>query len=282
MLGNAKGRKTRKNRRKKDMGQLRRRWLERLLTGLKLTCIIAGLLAASAGFMYGYAAVTRSDYFRAEKIRISGNERVSDEQVLAQAGIDIGNNLLALNLSLVRKRLLAHPWVAEARVGREIPETIAIQLREHEPLAQIDLGRKFLINAKGRVFKEVQEQDPKELPLIEGIEYGDISLGEDELNPLMAAVVDMLNICRKEASVIPYGDIQGLRLDKEMGITLVLKSERRQIKLGFGDLETKFERFKRLRPFLETHEKWRAFQVVDLNNPDRVVVRLGASDQEGA
>ena len=272
----------RKNRRKKDVGQLRRRWLVRLLTTLKLIGIVAGLIVASAAFMYGYAAVTRSDYFRAEKIRISGNQRVSNEIILSQAGIDIGDNLLALNLSLVRKRLLAHPWIADARVGREIPETISIQVSEHEPLAQIDLGRRFLINTKGRIFKEVQEDDPKGLPLVEGIEYGDISLGEDDLSPEMASVIDVLSICRTQASAIPYDEIEGLTLDKEMGITLALRKDQRTIKLGFDGFETKIERFKRLQPLLEGNGKYRAFQVVDLINPDRIVVRLGASARKGA
>ncbi|WP_054029865.1 cell division protein FtsQ/DivIB [Desulfatitalea tepidiphila] len=282
VLGNSKNRKTRKNRRKKDLGQLRRRWMARTLTGVKLCGIIAGLLMASAGFMYVYAAVTCSDYFRTEKIRIGGNQRLSEEQVLAQAGIDIGNNLLALNLSLVRKRLIAHPWVADARVAREIPETITIRLVEHEALAQIDLGRRFLINTDGKIFKEVQDAEASGLPLIQGIEYGDISLGEDALNPPMAAVVDVLQSCRKPVSVIPYTEIQELRLDKEMGITIVLKDQERMIQLGFGDLDTKLERFKRLRPVLQGNGKWRSFQMVDLNNPDRVVVRLNASDAQGA
>lgn len=281
-MGRGKGRKTRKNRRKRDLGKLRRQWFGRLLTGLKLTAIVISLMAVSAVFMYGYAAVTRSEYFRAERIRVSGNQRVSEARVLSQAGVDIGKNLLAMNLRLVRKQLLAHPWIAEARVARQIPETITIQVTEHEPLACIDLGRRFLINTKGRIFKEVQKEDPTDLPLIEGVEYGDISLGEDELSPVMASVVALLDICREPASVIPYGEIEGLRMDKEMGITLLLNGGRHLIKLGFDGFKTKLKRFGRLRPVLEQNGRWRAFHIVDLNNPDRIVVRLGASARKGA
>lgn len=282
MLSKSKGHKTRKNRRKKDMKQLRRQWLGRFLTGVKLIGIAVGLMAISAVFMYGYAAVTRSEYFRAERIQISGNQRVSNETILSQAGVDIGNNLLALNLRLVRKQLLAHPWIADARVSREIPETITIQVAEHEPLAQVDLGRRFLINAEGRIFKEVQEEALEGLPVIKGVTYSDISLGEDELSPAMASVVDLLAICRSKSSVIHYDRIASLFLDKEMGITLSLKDGQQQIKLGFDGFETKLKRFERLRPILEGNRKWSAFHVVDLNNPDRIVVRLGASAPKGA
>ncbi len=282
MLSKSKGHKTRKNRRKKDVKQMRRQWLGRFLTGIKLIGIAVSLMAVSAMFMYGYAAVTRSEYFRAERIRVSGNQRVSEEQILSQAGVDIGNNLLALNLRLVRKQLLAHPWIADARVSREIPETITIQVTENEPLAQVDLGRRFLINTEGRIFKEVQGEDLEGLPVINGVAYNDISLGEDELTPVMASVVDLLAICRSKSAVIPYGRIASLQMDREMGITVSLKDGRQMIKLGFDGFEAKLKRFERLRPVLEGNQEWSAFQIVDLNNPDRIVVRLGASARKGA
>ena len=277
-----KGRKTRKNRRKKDFGKLRRLWLGRFLTGLKLTGLAVGPMVVSAVFVYGYSAVTRSDYFRAEHIEVSGNQRVSKARLLSQAGVDIGRNLLDLNLHLVRKQLLADPWISEARVARQIPATISIHVFEHEPLARIDLGRRFLINTEGRIFKEVQEGDPGDLPLVEGVAYGDIRLGEDELSPVMASVVSLLHICKTPGSAISYGEIEGVRVDQEMGITLSMSGGRQQIKLGVDDFETKLKQFRRLRPVLESSDTWRAFHMVDLNNPDRIVVRLGASARKGA
>lgn len=253
-------------------------WLGRLLVALTVTAVAIFLLGVSALFVAGYAAVTRSDYFRTQTIAVSGNQRLSEAEILLQAGIRHGDNLLALNLRVVRERLREHPWIGEARVSREIPETIAIQIEEHAPLACVDLGRKFLIDAQGRVFKEVAKGDADDLPLVKGIDYADIRLGDDLLGPAMGAVVQALRLSQTANSAIAYADIEQLHLDKEMGVSLTLKQGQRLIKLGFDNYELKYERFKQLLRQLERNESWRAFQSADLNNPERIVVRLAEQE----
>lgn len=272
MLG--KNKPTRKNRYKKRTRQNRKRLLGRLLVGVKLVSLMAIILAASALFMAGYAAVTQTGYFRTQSIQITGQSRLSEAEILAQAGIKPGDNLLAVNLRLVRKRLLAHPWIASARVAREIPQTIRIVVGEHHPLAVLDLGRKFMINRKGRIFKEYGPRDTRGLPLVTGIAYADISLGDDLITPAMQAVVEVLQMSRSGKSPIPYDQIRKLHMDAEMGVSLSVWKEERQIKLGLSRFEYKYERLKKLLPHLRYNRKWQGFHAIDVNNPDRIVVQL--------
>ncbi len=266
--------KTRRNRYKKDTAKQLRQWWGHVLTGFKLICVVAVVLGTSALFMMGYAAVTSSDYFRTQTIQIYGHHRLCEQVILDQAGIRAGENLLALNLRLVRERLMDHPWIETARVTRDIPETIAIRVHEHVPLARVDLGRQFLINNKGRVFKEVTDGDPDDLPLVSGIVYADLSLGTDELGPALSAVMQVLRLCQEQKGALSYSGIERLHLDGELGITLTLKQHSRSVKLGFGGYEVKFERYNALTRHLASNEHWRDFAAVDLNNPDRVVVQL--------
>ena len=265
----------RKNRYKKNVKRRQRRWVGRLATGLKLLPLIAVLLAASALFMVGYASVTQSEYFRARAISVEGNSRLDRNAILDQAQLHVGDNLLAVNLQLVRKRLLAHPWIALASVSREIPTTIRVHIEEHACLAVVDLGRKFLLNEKGRIFKEYEPQDPQGLPVITGIVYSDLSLGDDAQSPAMAGVIDLLRISQAKGSIIPYGEIRQVRWDPEMGVSLSAWDEQRRIKFGFEQFETKFRRLKQLLPHIQHSPEWRDFTTLDVNNPNRVVMRLG-------
>lgn len=265
----------RKNRYKKNVKRRRRKWMGRLAACVKLTSLIVIVLAASALFMAGYAAVTQSDYFRAKTISIEGQRRLPRETILAQAGIGPGDNLLAVNLGLVRKRLLAHPWIASALVSREIPETIRIVVQEHTCLAIVDLGRKFLLSERGKLFKEYAPQDPHELPVVTGITYSDLSLGDDVKSQAMAHVIDILRVSRAAGSIIAHDDIRRVHWDPEMGVSLFAWEDQRTIKLGIGNYKEKYRRLKKLLPRLKRHPQWRDFTILDMNNPDRVVMRLG-------
>jgi cell division protein FtsQ len=174
----------------------------------------------------------------------------------------------------VRKRLLAHPWIAAARVAREIPETISIAVTEHAPLAVLDLGRKFLLNTHGRIFKEYGTDDPANLPLVTGIAYGDISLGDDALGPNMAAVLKVIQVSKAKKSALPYDRIKEIHMDTEMGITLHVWDSRRTVKLGLDGYAAKYERIRQLLPYLRQDKRWRTFTAIDANNPDRIVVQL--------
>jgi cell division protein FtsQ len=264
---------TRRNRYKKPAKQKRRRLLGGLVLGVKLFSLMTIMLATSALFMVGYAAVTQTKYFRTKAIDIRGQSRLSEEAILVQAGLQQGDNLLAVNLRLVRKRLLAHPWIFEARVAREIPETIRITIFEHNPLAVVDLGRKFLINDNGRIFKEYDADDPQGFPLVTGIAYADISLGDDDLTPAMRTVVDLLKMSQKR-SVLPYTEIRKLHMDAEMGVTLSVWKDERKVKLGLSQFAYKYKRLEKLLPHLKYNPTWEGFQAIDANNPDRIVVQL--------
>ena len=270
----------RKNRFKKDPRKRRQKIRSRLVIGLKLFAVVALLMGFSALFMAGYAAVTRTDYFRAEAIQVKGLSRLTRETVLAQAGVRKGDNLLALNLSLTRKRLLAHPWIAAAYVAREIPGTIRIDITEQRALAVLDLGRKFLINTQGRIFKEYNPDDPRDLPLVTGMAYWDISLGDDALSPEMAAVVDVLRISRTCTSAIAYPQIRHVQVDPELGVTLRVGEDQRIIKLGFSNFEDKYRRIGKLLPYLKHSPQWRGFESIDANNPDRIVVQTDTSPEK--
>lgn len=270
----AKKKTVRKNRYKKRVAQKRRRFTGRLVVGVRLFLLISGMLAASALFIMGYAAVTRTHYFRTDEIEINGIVRLPGNEILRQAGINHGDNLLAVNLRLVRKRLLAHPWISEVRVAREIPKTIRIFVSEHKPLAVVDLGRKFLVNHQGRIFKEKGKNDPKGLPVVTGIAYADISLGDDPLTEEMRTVVEVLQMSKKKNSIIPYEEIRRLHMDQQMGITLKVWKKQCEIKLGLSRFDYKYQRLGKLLPHLKYNKKWNRFRAIDVNNPDRIVAQL--------
>jgi cell division protein FtsQ len=168
-----KGKKPRKNYRKGAKPKQRFAFLRRFLVVFNVIAGIAALLATSFLFILVYDVITQCDYFSAQDLKVAGMQRLTAKQIVQQARVSKGVNVLAVNLAMVRKRLKAHPWIAEAEVRREIPSGLYIRIKEHVPLAIVDLDRKYLINEHGQVIKEWTASDPDTLPLVRGLELAD-------------------------------------------------------------------------------------------------------------
>ena len=265
---------------------------------LKIVIVVALVISMSLGFILIHDLIIQSDYFRAKNLIVTGTRRLSADQILEQADIRFGSNILAVNLSISRKRLLAHPWIAEAAVMREIPDKIRISIKEHTPLAVVDLGRKFLISDKSIVFKEKEVSDPENLPLIRGLRYSDINTpGEKsrfrleknsppkdtgagravyrqtEVNPL-DAVMEILHLGLNKSSIMPNGRIKQIRVDKDIGLTLYPADIVREIRLGYHDYSDKYAVLGKVFAYIKNGKikHFADLDSIDLNNLNRVVL----------
>ncbi len=232
--------------------------------------LLVGLMSVS--LIFGYDVLTQCDYFKSRRIRIEGTHRIERTELLRQAGIQPGVNILAVNLPLVRKRLLAHPWVAEAQAQRELPDTLILRIREQQPLAVVDLGRPFLINRQGQIFKAQGKYDPRHLPTITGLGFGDFSPEGMPTTRPFGAVMAVLKLGSTSKSILPNAGIQGIAVDRDCGLTLLVDDGRREIRLGFGNYGLKYRRLAKILGFLERNAAVSDFLWVDIQNINRVVV----------
>src|SRR5690606_14920806 len=73
------------------------------------------------------------------------------------------------DLDAVRARLLDQPWVKDAQVSRRLPDTLAIQITEREPVALWQNGGVVhLVDPNGVALQMVDVERYPELPLLVG------------------------------------------------------------------------------------------------------------------
>jgi len=270
--------KTRKNYYKNSAAKKKARRVQYLLGIVKISSGLLLVATMSFAFIFCYDLFTQSDYFSTEKISVKGCERVNQQEVIDQAKLDLGINIFSVNLMTTRKRLLSHPWIAEADVSREIPGGIHIRIREHEPLAIIDMGRKFLLNRKGEIFKEWHQAEPASLPTIYGLSFSDLNVGSRPVNRPFKAVMAVLKLGLQSNSIIANRNIKSIHVDKDIGLTVYADNRFGALKLGYGDYSDKYKRLEEVLSYLEKKEKISAMKSIDLNNPDRIVVNLNLAN----
>ena len=266
----------RKNYLKNSTARRHAKIMQRIKTGLKIAAALVVLVLTSFVFILGYDLLTQCDYFSAQNLTVAGNRSLSAAYVLQQAHIQKGMNILSINLQTSRKKLLAHPWIAEAEVSRELPSGIAIHIKEHQPLAVIDLGRKFLINTQGEIFKEASANDPANLPLVRGLEISDVNVKGQAPSLSFNAVMNVLHLGKRPDSILPIQLIKRIEVDRQIGLTIYapgFESGRVEaIKIGYHDYPDKLAGLKSVMNYINKRQEFSRLDSIDLNDIDRIVV----------
>lgn len=266
--------KTRKNYFKNSAARRRAHKKQYLLGLFKISLGVFLVVMMSFVCIFGYDIFTQSDFFKTVHIHVQGCQTLTQGEVVEQAKLSRGLNIFSINLTTTRKRLMAHPWISEADVGREIPSGIRIRIKEHEPLAIIDINRKFLLNKQGNIFKEWQATDPVNLPVVDGLNFSDLNVGEKQYSQPFRAVMTVLKLGQHAGSILSNQEIHKIDVDKDIGLTIYAKSGLGTLKLGYNDYHDKYKRLKEVLFFLKNNQNIPILNSIDLNNPDRIVVNL--------
>ena len=280
--------------------------------------LMGGTAGTSLLLILAYDAVTQSSYFEARTITLQGNQRFSKETILRRAGLKLHDNILSVNLNMLRCKLISHPWIAGAEIQRELPDAIHIQVKERVPIAIVDLSGSapaaneeagvaaslFYLDESGEIFKPVDPSDKVKVPLVTGLALSDIDFNDESPSRFFGATMEMLRLSRFHQEVIPLQAVERIDVDRETGLTLYalfrphnlpvtpaftgIGETREQasrmavaIKVGFGNYGSKYSRLGDIVSYLKKEGGFLNLQSIDLNDSDRVVVRLSPAGQPG-
>ncbi len=252
---------------------------------LRRTALSVGALLLFAAFnlalILTHDWLTQTALLPIDAVAVEGTERLTEAAVLQRAGIAPADNILSVNLGAARRRLLAHPWIAAAKVVREIPGRIVIRIREHDCRAILKLDRQLLISATGKVFKVRRDGECNEVPVISGIDYADLGGTDQAPGPSLAAALKLLEPGKAAEATGDHAHIREIRADPELGLTLFLTDPGnapayRTIILGFAHWPEKYRKLTAVRAYLKRRGLMPEAQIYNLRDPDRVVISPAA------
>ncbi len=263
----------------------RRHRQNRLARVRKLLLGITGLLlfvALNLTLILVHDWLTQTPLLPIEAVTVEGAHRLSEDSLRRQAGIAQEGNILGVNLGKARRRLQAHPWIAEAKVIREIPDRIVIRVQEHDCRAVLRIDdREFLISAAGVVFKERRSAECVDAPVISGIDYADLGLADEAPGKALAAALAVLD---SKQGAVPIGTqtrVAEIRADPNLGLTLFVttpgaRPAYRTIILGFADWRQKTRKLNAIQSYLGRRGLMPNAQIFNLLDPDRIVISPAA------
>ena len=244
--------------------------LFRFLGGLALVAAVAVAVATSA---HRYAMT--SSRFALRDVEVVGGKRLGPERAEQVAGIVRGQNLFALDTRAAELKLLENPWVHSARVIRELPSKLRIELTEREAVALASIvDGLYVVSAEGQPFKRLEPADPADLPVITGI--SPTGLARDRARELerLERALEVLRQYRRLKLERVY-PAQEVHLEPGGNVRLLIGSEGITLSLGADSLRQRLLMAERVVD--ETRAAGRLPGIVFADNtahPERVVVRM--------
>ena len=156
-----------------------------------------------------------------------GFQRVTPVQIEAALAAELDEGFLSIDLAELRARLRAIDWVDQVRVGRVWPDTVTVQITEHQAAAR--WGKNGLLNTRGELFTENAQHEFPELPSLAGPPGSEHEVAKRYLavrGPLVAAELGLAS----------------LEMD-ERGAWRVVLAGGQEIRLGRQDVDKRLATF---------------------------------------
>lgn len=220
----------------------RRRTVRRRVVAALVTLI--GLPALAVGLWWGghrawLGMFAENPFFEIRRIDVTTDGMLGAANVQEYAGVRPGLNLFAVRPQDIRAALLTVPVIADAQVGRRLPDGLVIEVTERIAVARLGrpgAGSTLAVDATGHVLGPSSVRIS--LPVIQGVRDVGLRPGDVVADPLLQAALAILEICNDEkmravltVATIDVGNAERIEVGLETGERVALSRDRIREKL---------------------------------------------------
>lgn len=229
------------------------------------------LICSTATILFGAHAWKRD--LRVASVMVLGARILPASDIVTQAGIGTGDKLYAVNLSGVKRKIEANPFVQKATVQRDAPDRITILLEEREPLAAVMTDHVLYLDPEGFVLPSVRSEQVFDLPLITGtVPVEECVPGKRIASAPVLEALAFLAFAKRVGDEM-YHRISEVHLEDQHDMVLYTAEFGIPVIVGRGDAAEKLMKLEAFWKDVVNRQGAQGLQYVDLRYSDQVVVR---------
>lgn len=154
--------RVKKTRKKKKKRKKNPNWLARIFVAAICLAIVFAIL--------------HIDYFTVTEVNVTGNDYLTEKQVLKGSKVKTGNNIFDIHIFIEKKKIGENPYVETVKIRRQLPNVINVEVTEPVGMAQFMMGNKYVVTDNtGKVLQVAGTQ--QRIPLITGIKLKSAEVG---------------------------------------------------------------------------------------------------------
>ncbi|WP_161629910.1 cell division protein FtsQ/DivIB [Desulfogranum mediterraneum] len=242
-----------------------KRFSRGMVTLVILGCSLAGI------FWLLSSVLIHSEVFRLTDIQVSGNRITPEAEILEAGALEKGKSLLLLERGAVAARIAALAWIDRVTVKRQWPSTIRVVVREHRPLALINVetgqgNQLFYLNRQGVIFTPLGQGEDFDFPVITGLAWLQAAAGQQlPRGSLAESAILLLKRAAQGNAILPIQSISEIHLDEEQGLVVYLVDRPFPIYFGTRNILTKYGRLVKIMERLYRKKKMQGITAIRMD-----------------
>lgn len=255
--------------RKKKTAASREERNGRLFKLLRLTITFGIICAVSFLIVAGYQFLTADEYFIIKDVRFMGNNFTTDEELRSLMELPADSNIFKAKIGLLQERIISHPWIRDAVIKRELPNSLVINIEERIPVAvALYKSRYYLIDKYGVVLGRRESlQGDRRFPVIAGSDFRGVRFGEERPAEGLIEALRVLDVLKEKKE---FAGVENIIVDIEKG-RLALRLDDYEINMGRGDYDKKLTRYVDVRH--DMLDRGIASKRIDMRFLNKVVIK---------
>jgi hypothetical protein len=231
-----------------------------LFLGTSLILLLTLFICWRGGEMLLRHFVYENRAFAIDRIDTETDGVLSAEQIRTWAGVELKDNLLALDLVRVERDLKMVPAIDSVVVERVLPRTLRLRITEREPIAQVVLAQlraggaydggvytldgsghfMFPVDATQRAVPAVQTND--HLPILTGIPPRDIRPGKQTESWQVLAALELIRAFER-SPMVGQVDLKQINV-AGAGVLVVTTGQGNEVTFSLTDFEPQLRRWR--------------------------------------
>lgn len=204
---------------------------------------IAGVLVLLFLWLRGVELFfTESTLFRLKNLDITGNEGLSQDEVLKLADLRLKQNIFKIDLGDIERKIEKDQRVKSVETYRILPNQVAIRIEEKKPDLILNLSPELCgLSSEGEIIP-LREGKAYDLPIINGIKFRSFKPYSRAEEPKIEEALAFYKAVREKLPEF-LDQISEIDLEDKDNLVVILVKSGARIFFGTGDFQKKIERF---------------------------------------
>ncbi len=261
-----------------SLSAITRQFARRIVNYRRALFMITAFSSLIVAAYYGVSWMLHSQRFTISEVHATPLKWMPQQSFDLRVGLEHESNMFRYDVAKAIERLEASPWVRHAKVRRQFPRGLSVELEENVPAAVALIDELYLVDLDGIPFKRTTAVEAgrlgainKSLLVLTGISREDHKISPEDTQKRIARAIWVAS----QWNLGPRPRIVEVNCDSVRGLTLITEGGTPVIRLGDpNNISERLELFDRLWMELTFAEQERV-QFIHLDqasDPSRVAI----------